>query len=101
MIGNITLEDAILEELQDTSFATAYLQAALDDYTENGDSEEFLRGLQLLAHARGGITKLAEDTGFRRQSLYKALSENGNPRLDTLSIVLQKLGFKLSLEPLA
>ena len=43
-----------------------------------------------------GMTKIAEKTGLGRESLYKALSEAGNPEFQTILKVLQALGLKLS-----
>jgi len=46
----------------------------------------------------GGMEKLAEITGLNRESLYRVLSENGNPELNSLSRPLQALGLKLAVE---
>jgi probable addiction module antidote protein len=42
------------------------------------------------------MTKVAKDAGIQRESLYRALSDHGNPTLDTLTGVLSALGLKLS-----
>ena len=41
------------------------------------------------------MTKVAGETGVKRQALYAALSEDGNPTLETLTKVLASLGLKL------
>ena len=51
-----------------------------------------------VAKAQGGFTDLARRTGLSRQSLYKALSPEGNPRLDTLGNILSAMGFKLAVQ---
>ncbi len=90
-------EDWHLEQLASPSQARAYLQIALEDYENDRDTEAFLLAIRDVAKAMGGIGKLAEETNLNRQSLYKALSSNGNPRLDTLLAILRGLGFRLSI----
>ena len=88
-------QDSLLESLADTNEAAAYLNAALED----GDNEVFLLALRNVADARlGGMSKLAETAELNRESLYRMLSENGNPELNSLSRVLQALGLKLAVE---
>ncbi len=88
-------QDSLLESLTDASEAAAYLNAALED----GDNEIFLLALRNVADARlGGMSKLASATGLNRESLYRMLSDNGNPELNSLSRLLQALGLKLAVE---
>jgi len=88
-------QDSLLESLADAGETAAYLNAAL----EEGDNEVFLLALRNVADARlGGMSKLAEATGLNRESLYRMLSENGNPELRSLSRLLQALGLKLAVE---
>ena len=88
-------QDSLIESLADANEAAAYLNAALED----GDNEVFLLALRNVADARlGGMSKLAEATGLNRESLYRMLSENGNPELRSLSLLLQALGLKLAVE---
>ena len=44
------------------------------------------------------MTEIARKTGLGRQALYAALSESGNPTLETLVSVLGALGFELSVQ---
>ena len=46
------------------------------------------------------MTSLAKETGLNRESLYKTLSENGNPKYETLTGIIKALGFRLSVAPL-
>ena len=91
-------EDSLRERLADSEYARVFLDVALEEYEQDGDTEAFLLALRDVAEAQGGITKLAEQTKLNRQNLYKALSEEGNPRLKTLGAVLHELGFRLSVE---
>jgi len=65
-------------------FAVEYLKAALED---SDDPQVLLIALRQLAKARGGIAKVAKAAGIERESLHRALSARGNPRLSTLVAV--------------
>jgi hypothetical protein len=54
--------------------------------------------LRQIAEARGGIAKVAKAAGIERESLYRALSSRGNPRLSTLVAVTKAIGLKLTVE---
>ncbi|HEY0386181.1 MAG TPA: addiction module antidote protein [Pyrinomonadaceae bacterium] len=75
----------------DTEEAAAYLDAALAD----GDPQVFLLALRDVAEARG-FSQLAKDAELNRESLYRMLSEQGNPRLSSLGALLHTLGLRLS-----
>ena len=69
-----------------------YLQACMD---EAGDDAAFIAAaLGDIARAKG-MTQLAKDTGLGRESLYKALSGEGNPSFGTILKVMHALGIKL------
>ena len=93
-------KDYHIEKLRDPEEARLYLDIALEEYEEDGNTEAFLIALRDVAEAQGGVTKLAEQTNLNRPNLYKVLSEEGNPRLKTLGTVLHELGFRLSVEPI-
>jgi probable addiction module antidote protein len=73
----------------------ADIAAYLDVWLEDGTPEELLRALSTVARARG-MTELARQSGISREALYRALSDNGNPTLDTLVRVLKALGVRLA-----
>ncbi len=85
----------LINSLRDKKKAAAYLQVALEEYQDDGDLDFFLMGLRNVAEAQGGIGVLAGKTTINRQHLYNALSEKGNPRLDTMCALLKGLGFRL------
>jgi probable addiction module antidote protein len=89
--------ETLLESLNDPKEAAAYLDAAL----EEGDKEAFLLALRQVADARlGSIGKLSSETGLNRESLYRTLSDKGNPELSSLDKLLHALGLRLSVETL-
>lgn len=69
----------------------------LNDALESGESGYVAVALGVVARSKG-MTKIAEKTGVNRQALYIALSENGNPTLETLLKVMSALGIKLKCE---
>ena len=82
------------EHLNSEKEMAAYLEAAL----EEGEPSLVAAALGDIARARG-MTQLARDTGLGRESLYKALSPNGNPEFSTILKVVQALGLKLHASP--
>jgi probable addiction module antidote protein len=81
---------------EDAAFATAYLKAALE---ESEDPRVLLLALRRVTEARGGFAKVAKAAGIERESLHRALSARGNPRLSTLVAVMQAMGLRLTVEP--
>ncbi len=74
-----------------------YLEACLE---EAGDDAAFVaKALGTIARAKG-MSQLARDTGLGRESLYKALSGEGNPSFATILKVTHALGIKLHAAPL-
>jgi probable addiction module antidote protein len=71
----------------------AYLEAALAE----GDPALVVQALGTIAKARG-MAQIAKDTGLRRESLYKALSPEGNPEFTTVLKVVKALGLQLHAE---
>ena len=95
-ITSVSHDECTIRELrEDPQFATAYLKEALED-TENPGV--LLIALRRIAEARGGIAKVAKAAGIERESLYRALSAKGNPRLSTLVAVTRAVGLKLTVE---
>jgi probable addiction module antidote protein len=73
----------------------AYVEAVLADC----DVRAVPIALRTVADALGGMAALADKTGLSRETLYRTLSEKGNPRLDTLSVILAAFGLRLSVQP--
>ncbi|QXL84637.1 addiction module antidote protein [Comamonas sp. NLF-1-9] len=80
------------EHLKTEEDMVLYLQACME---EAGDDAAFIaKALGNVARARG-MTQLAKETGLGRESLYKALSGEGNPSFGTILKVMHALGIKL------
>ena len=84
------------EYLKTDADIAAYLDACFE---EAGDDAAFIaHALGVVARARG-MTQLARDTGLGRESLYKALSGEGNPEFSTILKVMKAMGLKLTAMP--
>jgi probable addiction module antidote protein len=70
------------------------------DAIASGDAGYISHALGVIARAHG-MTQVERDTGMKRQALYRALSKEGNPTLETLLKVTKALGLKVSIEPAA
>ncbi len=73
----------------------ADIAAYLDTYLKDGTPEELLRAINTIARSKG-MSALARETGISREALYRALSDTGNPTLDTLLRVMKALGVRLA-----
>jgi probable addiction module antidote protein len=95
-VTSVSHDEYMIRRLRESpNFVAEYLNAALDDTEEPA----VLRiALRRIAEARGGIAKVAKAAGIERESLYRALSARGNPRLSTLVAVTKAVGLKLTVE---
>jgi probable addiction module antidote protein len=83
------------EHLKTDEDMAAYLEACLQ---EAGDDAAFIaKALGNIARAKG-MTQLSKDTGLGRESLYKALSGQGNPSFATILKVTHALGLKFHVQ---
>ena len=81
----------VVDFLDSDEAMVEYLNAALEEQ----DPAFFAKAIGDVARARG-MTAIAEASGVGRQSLYRALSSDGNPRLETLFRVLATLDLRLA-----
>ena len=94
--ASVSHNEAMIRELRENpEFAAEYLRAALED---DDEPSVLLIALRRIAEARGGIANVAKAAGIERESLYRALSARGNPRLSTLVAVTKAVGLKLTVE---
>jgi probable addiction module antidote protein len=82
-----------LKKLGNPKTASSYLNAAFAD-----SHEAFLTALRKVAQARQ-MAKVAKEAGIQRETMYRSLSGDGNPTLQTLSSILDALDLKLTVEP--
>jgi len=83
------------DHLRSNAEIAVYIESMLSD----GDARAVPVALRTVAEALGGMAALAERTGLSRETLYRTLSNRGNPRLDTLAAILDAFGLRLAVQP--
>ena len=84
----------ISDYLDNNEMIAEYLNAALAE----GDDAEVIAAIGHIAKSIG-MSKLAQETGLSRPSLYKALSEGSKPQFDTIMKVLRAIGGQIQINP--
>lgn len=92
-------EKRLLESLKEPLEAQAYMEAALEEYEETGETGPLLLALKDVAKAQGGIGALSRRAGLNREHLYRVLSSKSQPRLDKMLAIVSALGFRIRIEP--
>jgi probable addiction module antidote protein len=83
----------VADHLRSHEEMAAYLDAWFDEFPD--DVSGIARAIGDIARAKG-MTQVSKDAGLSRESLYRALSQEGNPSLSTVLKVLAAVGLKLS-----
>jgi len=86
----------VAEHLRTPEEMAAYLDAWLDEASD--DVSGIARALGDIARAKG-MSQVAKEAGLSRESLYRALSEGGNPSFATVLKVARALGLRLHAQP--
>ncbi len=90
------MEKTFLFDIAEHLQTDADIRGFLAEVAATGDESDFIHALNIAARAKG-MTDIAQKAGVTRASLYKSLSEGGNPRFDTISKVTKALGCKLAI----
>ncbi|GAP68273.1 probable addiction module antidote protein [Bacteroidales bacterium 6E] len=85
----------ISDYLDSNEMIAEYLNAVLAE----GDDAEVIAAIGHIAKSIG-MSKIAQETGLSRPSLYKALSEGSKPQFDTIMKVLRAIGGQLQINPM-
>ncbi|MEM8764613.1 MAG: addiction module antidote protein [Bacteroidota bacterium] len=86
----------IADYLESNEMIAEYLNTVLED----GDSADLIVAIGHVAKAVG-MTKIAEQTGMSRPSLYKALAKDAKPQFGTILKVLKAVGGRISVQPIS
>lgn len=89
-------DDSLTESLTDPAEAAAYIDAVM----ELNDPATLLLNLRQVTKAHG-MAEVARRANVGDKTLFRSLSETGNPTLDTVTKVLHSVGLRLSVAPLA
>jgi len=96
MMASRPYEETLTDILRTPEDMTEYLNESMEDE----DPRIFLMALQDVVRLQG-MSQVSRQAGVNRQSLYKVLSGERNPRVDTLNKVLHALGLRLAVEKAA
>jgi len=88
---SVSYKKILRKKLEDPEQAAEYLTACYEE-----GPEVFLVGLRDVVQAQGGVAGAAELSKLNRESLYRLISRDGNPRLSSLDAVLTALGLKVT-----
>jgi probable addiction module antidote protein len=91
----------LLARLSNSNYAATYLKAAFDETLSDGNTEAFLLALKNVVEAKGSTQAIANKSKISRQHLYRILSGDGNPTLDTLISILQAVGLTINFQPVS
>jgi len=91
----ITFDDMMAESLRkDPAWAVDLLNSILED----GEPGELLMTLRQMSKAFGGVGEVARQAGINANTLYRTLSAQGNPQVNTLSAILRTMGLRLAVQ---
>ncbi len=91
----VSYKEGLLERLRDIRYSVGYLNLALEDE----DPQVFLIALKDVIEAHGGIAKASKKAELSRESMYKTLSGKRDPRISTVSKILETVGIELRAFP--
>ena len=92
-----THEVATVEMFRDDpDLAAEYLNSVLED----GDETDLMLALRSISKAFGGVQEVARQAEVNAHTIYRTLSEQGNPELKTLAAILKAMGMRISIQPI-
>jgi probable addiction module antidote protein len=95
------LDDYITEKIKnDPAFAVEYLNAALEAYFEDFNSDALAIAIKRLILATGSIKSFSETAQVNREHLYRVFNSKAKPQIDTLSKIFKNLGFQIEVKPI-
>lgn len=72
-----------------------FLSISFEEYAKDGCTAALLSQLRMIARVKG-ISALAQETGITRNGIQKALSEQGNPKFESINAIMHAMGYRLT-----
>ena len=72
-----------------------YISVIFDEYARDGETGALLASLRTISKVKG-VTATAQEAGLSRKGLQKALSEQGNPKFESVNAIMHALGYRFS-----
>ena len=73
----------------------SYLTVAFEEYAKDGCTPALLSQLRMIARVKG-VSAIARETGITRNGIQKALSEEGNPKFESINSIMHAMGYCLT-----
>jgi probable addiction module antidote protein len=72
-----------------------FVSVLFEAYAQNGDTAALLSSLRVVGRVKG-ISLIAENSGLSRKGVQKALSEDGNPKFESVNAIMHAMGYRLA-----
>jgi probable addiction module antidote protein len=92
-------KEHLVEKLKDPEYASAYLNACLEESFEAKDMGIFQLAVRDVVEAHGGMTEISSKMEVNRESFYRSLSQKGKARFSTLVRAIKACGLELEFHP--
>lgn len=92
-------KEHLIEKLKDPEYASAYLNACLEESFETKNMGIFQLAVRDVVEAHGGMSEISAKMQVSRESFYRSLSPKGNARFSTLVSAIKACGFNLDFHP--
>jgi probable addiction module antidote protein len=76
-----------------------YVAILFEEYAKDGDIAALLSSLRVISRVKG-ISTIAEASGLSRKGVQKVLSEEGNPKFESVNAIMQAMGYRFAIEKL-
>lgn len=77
-----------------------YIAVLFEEYAKDGDTAALLSSLRVVGRVKG-VSRLAEASGLSRKGIQKVLSEDGNPKFESVNAIMHAMGYRLAVEKLS
>jgi probable addiction module antidote protein len=76
-----------------------YIAVLFEEYAKDGDTAALLSSLRVVSRVKG-VSYIAEASGLSRKGVQKVLSEEGNPKFESVNAIMHAMGYRLAVEKL-
>jgi probable addiction module antidote protein len=77
-----------------------YIAVLFEEYAKDSDTASLLSSLRIVGRVKG-VSRLAEASGLSRKGIQKVLSEDGNPKFESVNAIMHAMGYRLTVEKLS
>ena len=77
-----------------------YVDVLFEEYAKDSDTAALLSSLRIVGRVKG-VSRLAEASGLSRKGIQKVLSEDGNPKFESVNAIMHAMGYRLAVEKLS